>query len=213
LENPWNAPPEDAYAWTASSSARPPLAQEIVVHFESGVPSFGDLRSVELIARLNALGGAHGIGRIDLVEDRVIGVKSREVYEAPAATVLIAAHKALERLVLTRDELRFKAASDQKYAELAYDGLWHSPLRDALDAFNASLAKRITGDVRMRLHHGSAFASGVRSPFALYDERLATYGHGDAFDHQAADGFIRCYGLPLDRVAQVGHITASAATA
>ncbi len=210
LEDPWNAPPEDAYAWTASTAAQPPHAEELVIHFDSGVPSIGNLDGVALIAHLNAVAGAHGIGRIDLVEDRVIGVKSREVYEAPAATVLITAHKALERLTLTRDELRFKASADQKYAELAYDGLWHSPLRDALDAFNASLAMRITGDVRMKLHHASAVATGVRSPFALYDERLATYGHGDAFDHHAADGFIRCYGLPLDRVAQ---LSASMATA
>ncbi len=210
LEDPWNAPPEDAYAWTASPSAQPPHADEVVIHFEDGIPSVNGLMSVPLIAFLNGLAGSHGIGRIDLVEDRVIGVKSREVYEAPAATVLIAAHKALERLTLTRDELRFKASADQKYAELAYDGLWHSPLRDALDAFNASLAKRVTGEVRVRLHHGSAVATGVRSPFALYDEHLATYGHGDAFDHDAAGGFIRCYGLPLDRVAQLSQTMTTA---
>ncbi len=210
LEDPWNAPPEDAYAWTASSLAQPPQAEEILVHFDAGVPSVNGLQSVELIAYLNGIAGSHGIGRIDLVEDRVIGVKSREVYEAPAATVLIAAHKALERLTLTRDELRFKASADQKYAELTYDGLWHSPLRDALDAFNASFAQRITGDVRMRLQHASAVATGVRSPFALYDEQLATYGHGDAFDHHAAGGFIRCYGLPLDRVAQLSETMTTA---
>ena len=155
-----------------------------------------------LVAKLNALAGVHGIGRIDLVEDRVIGVKSREVYEAPAATVLIAAHKALERLVLTRDELRFKASCDQKYAELAYDGLWMSPLRDALDAFNASFASRLTGDVRVQLYHGAVAMAGVRSPFALYNESLATYSNADTFDHHAADGFIRLYGLPTDQLAK-----------
>ena len=208
LENPWTAPPEDAYAWTASASAQPAKPEELVIHFEEGIPALrgasgapqGDTGAA-LIAKLNALAGAHGIGRIDLVEDRVIGVKSREVYEAPAATVLIAAHKALERLVLTRDELRFKATCDQKYAELAYDGLWMSPLRDALDAFNASFAARLTGDVRVQLSHGAVVTAGVRSPFALYNESLATYSNADTFDHQAADGFIRLYGLPTDQLA------------
>lgn len=203
LEDPWTAPPEDAYAWTASANVQPAKPDEVVIHFEQGVPSVDGVAGPTLIAQMNALAGVHGIGRIDLVEDRVIGVKSREVYEAPAATVLIAAHKALERLVLTRDELRFKSSCDQKYAELAYDGLWMSPLRDALDAFNASFASRLTGDVRVQLYHGAVATAGVRSPFALYDEALATYGAGDAFDHHAAGGFITCYGLPLDRVARV----------
>lgn len=203
LEDPWSAPPEDAFAWTASPADRPHVADEAIVRFENGAVSCEGETGAPMIAALNALAGLHGIGRIDLVEDRVIGVKSREVYEAPAATVLLAAHAALERLVLTRDELRFKAAADQKYAELAYDGLWMSPLRAALDAFNASFASRMTGEVRMRLHQASATATGVRSPFALYDESLATYGDADRFDHHAASGFIRCYGLPLDRVARV----------
>jgi argininosuccinate synthase len=206
LEDPWTEPPEDAYAWTAAPGARPAEARDAIIHFENGIPSLNGLHGAALIAHLNAIAGAHGIGRIDLVEDRVIGVKSREVYEAPAATVLIAAHKALERLTLTRDELRFKAGCDQKYAELVYDGLWMQPLRSALDAFNASFAARMTGDVRMRLHQGSAVPTGVRSPFALYDEALATYGAGDAFDHHAAGGFIRCYGLPLDRVARLSPL-------
>ena len=210
LENPWTAPPEDAFAWTAGPGAQPDAPDEVVIHFEDGVPFIDEggpstplryARDDKMVAKLNALAGKHGIGRIDLVEDRVIGVKSREVYEAPAATVLIAAHKALERLVLTRDELRFKASCDQKYAELAYDGLWMSPLRTALDAFNASFASRLTGDVRVSLFHGAVATAGVRSPFALYDESLATYGAGDAFDHHAASGFIRLYGLPTDRLA------------
>lgn len=202
LEDPWNAPPEDAFAWTAGSQSQPAAAEEIVLHFHAGVPSFGGLTGPELIAALNKRAGAHGVGRIDMIEDRIIGVKSREVYEAPAAVALIAAHKALERLVLTRDELRFKAGCDQQYGQLIYDGLWMSPLRDALDAFNASTASRVTGDVRMRLHHGTCTATGVRSPLALYDQALATYGHGDTFDHQAAGGFIACYALPLERVAK-----------
>jgi argininosuccinate synthase len=203
LENPWNAPPEDAYAWTASPGARPAEPDEIVVHFDDGVPSLDGAGGPATIARLNVLAGKHGIGRIDMIEDRVIGVKSREVYEAPAAVTLILAHQALERLVLTRDELRFKASCDQRYAELTYDGLWMSPLRAALDAFNATSAFRVTGDVRIRLHQGNATVVGARAPLALYEESLATYGQGDAFDHRAADGFIRLYGLPLDLVARV----------
>ena len=215
LEDPWTGAPEDAFAWTAGPEKQKAQPEEIVISFDCGVPvvrgasgaPHHDRAGVEMIAYLNALAGAHGVGRIDLVEDRVIGVKSREVYEAPAATVLIAARKALERLVLTRDELRFKASCDQKYAELVYDGLWMSPLRDALDAFNDSFAPRITGDVRMRLYRGSAVAAGVRSPFALYDAALATYGEGDAFDHHAAEGFIQLYGLPVVRGSQRAHLT------
>lgn len=202
LEDPWTAPPEDAFAWTKGDGAQAAQPDEIVISFENGVPSVDGTTGAALVARMNALAGKHGIGRIDLVEDRVIGVKSREVYEAPAATVLIAAHKALERLVLTRDELRFKALCDQKYAELTYDGLWMSPLRDALDAFNASFASRLTGDVRLKLFHGRVATAGVRSPFALYNESLATYSNADTFDHQAADGFIRLYGLPTDQLAK-----------
>jgi argininosuccinate synthase len=201
LEDPWTAPPEDAFAWTKGAGEQPDVPDEIVIHFENGEPSVDGTTGAALVAKLNALAGKHGIGRIDLVEDRVIGVKSREVYEAPAATALIAAHQALERLVLTRDELRFKAVCDQKYAELAYDGLWMSPLRDALDAFNASFASRLTGDVRVKLFHGSVATAGVRSPFALYNESLATYSNADKFDHTAADGFIRLYGLPTDQLA------------
>jgi argininosuccinate synthase len=203
LEDPWCAPPEDAFAWTAGAAERPLEPDEIVVTFEDGLPSWNGLRGWRLVGELNGLAGKHGVGRIDFVEDRVVGLKSREVYECPASTVLVAAHKALERIVLTRDELRFKAQADQKYAELVYDGLWMSPLRDALDAFNATAAPRVCGTVRMRLHQGSATVAGVRSPFALYSEALATYGHGDAFDHRAADGFIALQALPLELLARV----------
>jgi argininosuccinate synthase len=203
LEDPWNAPPEDAYAWTAGPDARPHEAEEIVVDFDKGEPSWAGLTGVVLVASLNALAGKHGIGRIDLVEDRVVGLKSREVYECPGAITLITAHRALERLVLTRDELRFKAGCDRRYAELVYDGLWMQPLRTALDAFNAVPAARMTGSVRLRLHQGTATATGVASPFALYDEKLATYGAQDAFDHHAAGGFIALHGLPLEAFARV----------
>ena len=202
LEDPWNAPPEDAYAWTASPADRPAAPDEIVLAFENGVPCWNGENGWELVAKLNALAGKHGVGRIDMVEDRVVGLKSREVYECPGSVVLIAARKALERVVLTRDELRFKAGCDQKYAELVYDGLWMSPLRDALDAFNASSADRITGEVRVKLHQGTATITGVRSPLGLYSEALATYGKDDTFDHQAAAGFIKLHGLPLELVAR-----------
>jgi argininosuccinate synthase len=201
LEDPWNAPPEDAFAWTAAPQNRPAAADEIVVDFENGLPSCEGLGGWQLVAEFNALAGKHGIGRIDMVEDRVVGLKSREVYECPASLVLILARQALERIVLTRDELRFKAGCDRKYAELVYDGLWMSPLRDALDAFNATCAHRVTGKVRVRLHQGTATVTGVQSPYGLYSEALATYGKGDLFDHHAAGGFIKLHGLPLEVIA------------
>jgi len=205
LEDPWTAPPEDAYAWTASSEQQPHEPEHVVITFENGVPSVDGAMGAQMVADLNVRTGAHGIGRIDLVEDRVIGVKSREVYECPGSLTLIAAHKALERLVLTRDELRFKATLDQKYAELIYDGLWPSPLRGAIDAFNGALAQRITGRVRVRLHRGTAVVDGTSSPYGLYDEKLATYGVGDAFNHNAASGFIELWGLPLELGARVNR--------
>jgi argininosuccinate synthase len=203
LEDPWTAPPEECYAWTAAPEKRPHQAESIEIAFAEGLPEFEGLRGAQLVAALNGRAGAHGVGRIDLIEDRVIGMKSREVYECPGSVVLIAAHKALERLVLTRDELRCKVGLDQKYAELVYDGLWPSPLRAALDAFNGAFAERMTGRVRLRLHQGAFAVDGVRSPFALYDDGLATYGHGDTFSHRAAAGFIELWGLPLALGARV----------
>jgi len=203
LENPWTAPPEDAYAWTTSPARRPAEPDILVIDFEDGVPSYAGQRGAKLLATLNKQVGVHGVGRIDLVEDRIVGVKSREVYECPGSIALITAHKALERLVLTRDELRFKMTLDQKWTELTYDGLWPSPLRKAIDAFNASLAERMTGRVRLRLHQGVCVAEGSSSPFGLYDERLATYGRDDDFKHDAAGGFIHLWGLPVELAARV----------
>jgi len=203
LEDPWTAPPEGAYAWTASPDQRPAAPDTLVVDFEGGVPSYAGLHGARLLAALNKHAGIHGVGRIDLVEDRIVGVKSREVYECPGAIALITAHKALERLVLTRDELRFKMLLDQKWTELTYDGLWPSPLRKAIDAFNASLAERMTGRVRLRLHQATCVAEGSSSPFGLYDERLATYGRDDKFKHDAAGGFIHLWGLPVELAARV----------
>lgn len=219
LENPWNAPPEDAYAWTVAPATAPVDGEEIVVSFRHGIPSVaalrhaqGDRTGAQMVFELNKIAGANGVGRIDLIEDRVVGLKSREVYECPASVTLIEAHKALERLVLTRDELRLKATLDQKYAELIYDAQWSSPLRDALDAFNAKIAERLTGEVRLHLQRGRAVVTGSRSPFALYDESLATYGAGDRFRHDAAGGFIEIYGLPVAAGAAKAAAAAEAAT-
>lgn len=202
LENPWNAPPEEAFAWTKPASQQPSVPTEIVIDFEEGVPSMNGRSGAAMMAQLNAVTGEHGIGRLDVIEDRVVGLKSREVYECPGSLTLIAANKALERLVLTRDELRLKATLDQKYAELIYDGQWSSPLRGALNAFNLHIAQRMTGSVRFSLFHGVATVNGSRSPFALYDEGLATYGAGDTFKHDAATGFIEIVGLPIAAGAQ-----------
>jgi argininosuccinate synthase len=163
----------------------------------------GSLRGAALVKELNVIAGKHGVGRLDLIEDRVVGLKSREVYECPGSLTLIAANKALERLVLTRDELRVKAGLDQRYSELIYDGLWSSPLRGALDAFNLHVAQRMNGSIRVQLLRGHATVVGSRSPFALYDEHLATYGAGDAFKHDAAEGFINIWGLPVEVSARV----------
>ncbi len=155
LENPWNAPPEEAYAWTNPAARQPNQPDEIIIDFTDGIPSYNGARGAKMMAQLNAVAGLHGVGRLDVIEDRVVGLKSREVYECPGSLTLIAANKALERLVLTRDELRFKAAVDQKYAEMIYDGQWSSPLRAALNAFNAHIAQRMTGSVRLALFHGT----------------------------------------------------------
>jgi argininosuccinate synthase len=197
LEDPWNAPPEDAYAWTVDPAAAPTPGSEVVIAFERGVPSLGGKQGASFVFELNKIAGANGVGRIDMIEDRVVGLKSREVYECPGSVTLIEAHVALERLVLTRDELRLKALLDQRYGELIYDGQWSSPLRLALDAFNAKLAERMTGEVRVQLVRGRAVVTGSRSPFALYDENLATYGNADTFKHDAATGFIEICGLPI----------------
>jgi argininosuccinate synthase len=211
LENPWNAPPEDAYAWSVAPESAPAHGDEVTIAFERGVPALRqaqddksdwggtrqDVSGAEMVFTLNKIAGRNGVGRIDMIEDRVVGLKSREVYECPGSVTLVEAHKALERLVLTRDELRLKAGLDQKYAELIYDALWSSPLRGALDAFNAKLAERLTGEVRVKLIRGRAVVTGARSPFALYDESLATYGAGDTFRHDAAGGFIQIHGLPV----------------
>jgi argininosuccinate synthase len=206
LEDPWVAPPADAFAWTVAPTDAP-APVELVIGFEGGIPVSIDgerLDPVALVERLNALGGAHGVGRVDHVEDRLVGIKSREIYEAPAATILHAAHLALEGLTLSRDTLRFNRMVADELARLIYDGLWFSALSRDLRAYTASSQRVVSGDVRVRLDHGSAAVVGRRSPMSLYDKSLATYDEGDAFDHKSAVGFIEIFGLPL-RVEAARH--------
>jgi argininosuccinate synthase len=198
LEDPWTAPPEDAFAWTVAPSDAP-APVEVIVSFARGIPVALDgqsLGGVALVDRLNALAGAHGVGRVDHVEDRLVGIKSREVYEAPAATVLHGAHAALEGLTLGRDSLRFNRLVADELGRLTYDGLWDSALARDLRAYVDHAQEPVTGDVRVRLDHGRAIVVGRRSPASLYDTALATYEAGDAFDHRAAVGFISLFGLP-----------------
>jgi len=206
LEDPWVTPPEDAYQWTVPAADAPDPV-ELIVEFEGGIPVAIDgqrLAPVELVDRLHELGGAHGVGRIDHVEDRLVGIKSREIYEAPAATILHAAHRALEGLTLTKDTLRFNNLVANELAQLTYDGLWFSALHRDLRGYVASSQRVVSGEVRVRLDHGSAVVAGRRSPLSLYDKDLATYDKGDAFDHAAAVGFIGIFGLPL-RVEAARH--------
>jgi argininosuccinate synthase len=206
LEDPWVTPPADAYEWTVEPSAAPSPV-DIVIDFEGGVPVALDgerLGPVDLVQRLHELGGDHGVGRIDHVEDRLVGIKSREIYEAPAATILHAAHRALEGLTLTRDTLRFNRFVADELARLIYDGLWFSALSRDLRGYVASSQRVVSGEVRIRLDHGSAVVVGRKSPLSLYDKSLATYDEGDAFDHASAVGFIEIFGLPL-RVEAARH--------
>ncbi len=206
LEDPWASPPPDVYLWTVDPGDAPePL--ELVISFEGGIPVALDgerLPPAQLVERLNELAGAHGVGRIDHVEDRLVGIKSREIYEAPAATVLHRAHRALEGLTLTKDTLRFNRIVADELAQLTYDGLWFSALHRDLRGYAASSQRVVSGEVRMRLDHGNASVVGRRSSLSLYDRNLATYDVGDAFDHASAVGFIEIFGLPL-RVEAARH--------
>jgi argininosuccinate synthase len=198
LEDPWNAPIEDVYSYTADPTvAREP--DEVIISFDNGVPVAVDGQSVSVlqaIEQLNARAGAQGVGRLDMVEDRLVGIKSREVYEAPGAIALITAHQELEDLTVERDLRRFKFSVEQRWTELVYDGLWFSPLRQSLDAFIDSAQRHVTGDIRLRLHGGRAVATGRRGAGSLYDFDLATYDTGDTFDQSLAKGFVQLWGLP-----------------
>ena len=198
LEDIWNAPIEDVYAYTRNP-AQPREPDEVVVRFENGVPVAIDghrVTMLQAIQELNARAGAHGIGRLDMVEDRLVGIKSREVYEAPGAIALLTAHQELESVTVERDLARFKRTVSQRWTELVYDGLWFSPLKEALDSFVASSQEHVTGEVRMTLHGGRAVPTGRRSDASLYDFGLATYDEGDTFDQGLAKGFVQLWGLP-----------------
>jgi argininosuccinate synthase len=198
LEDIWTAPQPDVYGYTDDPAAAKP-AEEIVISFAAGLPVAldGEPRTpLQMITDLNQIAGAHGIGRIDMVEDRLVGIKSREIYEAPGAMVLITAHSELESVCVERDLARFKRQAGQRWTELVYDGLWYSPLKQALDAFMTQASEHVTGDVRLTLHAGRAVVTGRRSPASLYDFSLATYDSGDTFDQDLAKGFVELWGLP-----------------
>jgi len=197
LEDIWNAPIEDVYSYT-SDPAVPREADEVTITFEAGVPVAIDGEKVSMLQAiqiLNARAGAQGIGRLDMVEDRLVGIKSREVYEAPGAIALIAAHMELENVTIERELARYKRGVDQRWGELVYDGLWFSPLKRALDTFIDEAQRAVSGEIRLVMHAGKATATGRRSDISLYDFNLATYDEGDTFDQSQARGFIEIYGL------------------
>jgi argininosuccinate synthase len=205
LEDPWHEPPEDIFTLTKSVADAPDTAAYVEIAFERGVPvsiNGVTMNLVELIESLSTIAGGHGVGRIDMVENRLVGIKSREIYEAPAAVVLHAAHKELETFVSPRDLERLTRELAVKYADLVYNGLWFTPMREALDAFTARVQVNVTGSVRVRLFKGTCTVVGRKSPYALYDHGLATYDAGDLFDHTAAEGFIKIFGLPLETAAR-----------
>jgi argininosuccinate synthase len=206
LEDPWAEPPPDVYAWTADPRRSPDQPSYVEVGFKHGIPSSLDGRPmspIELVGTLNRVGGENGVGRIDHLENRLIGIKSREIYEAPAAVLLLQAHQALEDITLPKEVARFKDLVAQQWAQMVYDGLWFSPLRDALYAFVAETQQHVTGEVRLKLFKGASSVVGRKGPSQLYQLSLATYGKGDAFDQTAAAGFIKLWGLGVRTASQV----------
>ncbi|MFJ7919324.1 argininosuccinate synthase [Lysinibacillus fusiformis] len=199
MEDPWVSPPEEAYGLTVSVENAPNEAEYVEIEFVAGKPvalNGKEMKLADLIQELNAVAGAHGIGRIDHVENRLVGIKSREVYEIPGAKVLLTAHKELEDLTLVKELAHFKPVIEKKLSELIYDGLWFSPLRDALEAFLAQSQQYVNGTVRVKLYKGHAIVEGRKSPNSLYNEKLATYSKEDQFNHASAVGFIELWGLP-----------------
>ena len=206
LEDPWQSPPDDIFSAVTLPHLAPAKAQDIEIGFRKGVPvSLNGRRRdlVSLIRQLNRTAGKHGVGITDLVENRLVGIKSREIYEAPGATVLHTAQREMESLVLDRETLHLKEMLVTKYAELVYNGWWFSPLREALDAFVDSTQRTVTGQVRLRLFKGTCVPTGRKSPYSLYDRKLATYDADDAFDHSAGEAFSKIWGLPLETHARV----------
>ena len=200
LENPWNMPKDEMYVLTQSPMAAPDEPEIIQIGFEKGIPiSFNGERmdAVSLLEALNKVGGKHAIGRVDIVENRLVGMKSRGVYETPGGTLLYAAHREIENLVLDRDTMTMKDMLSPKYAELVYNGAWFTPLREALDAFVEATQQNVTGMVRLKLYKGNIIIAGRKSPYSLYREELATFGKEDVYDQADAKGFINLFGLPL----------------
>ncbi len=206
LEDPTVEPPEDAFQRTVSPAKAPDTPTYITIDFEEGIPvavNGKKMNGVALIDLVNEIGGANGIGRLDLIENRLVGIKSREIYEAPGATILHIAHRELERLTLDKDTAHYKAKIANDYADLVYNGLWFSPLRIALNAFVRETQKVVTGSVKLKLYKGSVEIAGRTSPHSLYDTKLATYTEEDQFDQKASAGFIKIYGLPVKTFYQV----------
>ena len=200
LEDPWAEPPADIWTLTADAADAPDEAEYVEIGFKQGVPcslNGEEMSFVDIVKALNVKAGAHGVGRLDMVENRLVGVKSRECYEVPAAKVLIDAHKALETLCLDGATQHYKLGVEQQWATAVYQGMWFSPLKMALDAFCATTQKHITGTVKMKLYKGSCTVAGRKSPYSLYDFNLASYGADDVFNHESAKGFIDLYGLPV----------------
>ncbi|WP_144499568.1 argininosuccinate synthase [Bacillus sp. FDAARGOS_235] len=208
LENPWAEAPEAAFDWTNPIHLTPDEVEYVEIEFEKGVPvglNGEKMGLVQLIEQLNELGGKHGVGRIDHIENRLVGIKSREVYENPAALILINAHKEMEFLTLPREVTQFKTTVDQQMAQVIYNGLWYSPLKAALDAFMDETQKVVSGTIRVKLHKGNHMVVGRKSAHSLYNEELATYSKGDAFDHNAAVGFIKIWGLSTKVYSEVNQ--------
>ena len=200
LENPWNIAPDDAFEWTVAPENAPDEPVFIDINFENGIPvglNGQKINGVELIHYLNKLAGSHGVGRIDHIENRLVGIKSRETYEAPAAYILVKAHQDLEQLTMTKDTLQFKWAVEKEYANIVYNGLWYSPLKGAIDAFISKTQECVNGTVKIKLYKGNSTVVARKSSCSLYDEGLSTYDKADKFDHSAAEGFIKLWGLPL----------------
>jgi argininosuccinate synthase len=215
LEDPDHEPTDDVFELTASPENAPDEPRYVEIGFDEGLPTSLDgeeLPLVELIAGLNRVAGEHGVGRVDMIEDRLVGIKSREIYEAPAALAIVQAHRELETLTLTKDVLRFKPTVEQRYAELTYDGLWFTPLKTALDTFVEETQKTVTGTVRLKLYKGSSTVSGRTAPQALYDKDLATYDPNSTFDEASAPGFIALWGLPARQWASVNEGTVQGPT-
>jgi argininosuccinate synthase len=205
LEDAWTEPPEDIYTLTRTAAECPDEAAYVELTFDRGVPAAINgvaMPLIELIASLGTISGAHGVGRIDMVENRLAGIKSREIHEAPAAVVLHMAHKELQRMVATKDADRFSRSVSLQYADIVYNGLWFTPLREALDAYVEKVQERVSGVIRLKLFKGECHVVGRKSPFALYDGPHPTYDAGGAFDHGAAVGFIKIVGLPSETPAR-----------